>query len=224
MERIVAGTFGVAASVAGTFAVFRTTNELGTAALFLVAGAFLLCATFGVVPTRFKVGDNEVTVGRAALQTLEQLVSEGDLPTQEKAIEALEENLARAGITRTSDDAVRAMIARFDRYSGSHLSQALHDELLRSGWSPTTPPKSTYVRWSYDGKLHNVSVYQNSAQLIVNSNRIVDQVVGLPGYEHRTAKNEVIFNYSEGIEPALEAANVLRRYADGELSPDAESP
>src|SRR5689334_18234966 len=92
MERIVAGAFGVAASVAGTFAVFRTTNELGTAALFLVAGAFLLCATFGVVPTRFKVGDNEVTVGRAALQTLEQLVSEGDLPTQEKAIEAMEEN------------------------------------------------------------------------------------------------------------------------------------
>jgi hypothetical protein len=56
-QRAVAAVVGLAAAVGGTFAVFDTTNELGTAALFLVAGAFLLCVTFGVVPTRFKVGD-----------------------------------------------------------------------------------------------------------------------------------------------------------------------
>ncbi|MGB4835658.1 MAG: hypothetical protein WBP28_06280, partial [Nostocoides sp.] len=197
---------------------------LGTAALFLIAGAFLLCATFGVVPTRFKVGDNELTVGRAALHTLEQLVSEGDPSTQEKAIEVMEENLARVGITRTSDDAVRAMIARFDRYSGSNLAQALHDQLLESHWTASTPTKSTYVRWSYDGRVHQVSVYQNSAQLIVNSNRAVDHVIDLPGAVHRTAKNEVVFNYSEGIEHAVSAAAALRRYADGDLRPVVEFP
>jgi hypothetical protein len=75
-QRLLAGVIGLAAGIGGTLAVFQTTNELGTAALFLVAGAFLICSTFGVVPTRLKVGDNEVNVGRAALHTLEKIVNE----------------------------------------------------------------------------------------------------------------------------------------------------
>jgi hypothetical protein len=218
-ERLVAGTVGAAAAVGGTFAVFDTTNELGTAALFIVAGAFLVCATFGVVPTRFKVGDSEVTVGRAALHTLEQIVSESDLPTQEKAIDTLEENLARVGITRTDDDAVAAMLDRFVRYSGSDLSRAIHDQLLRTGWTPATPPKSTYIRWTYSGRRHQVSLFQNSAQLVAASNRLVELVQGLPGGDLRLPKNEVVFNYSESIDHAVAAAEVIRSFADGDNAP-----
>jgi hypothetical protein len=214
-ERILAGAIGVAAGIGGAIAVFETSNELGTAALFLVAGAFLVCATFGVVPTRLKVGDNEVSVGRAALQTLEQIVSDSDLPTQERVIDTLEANLARDGITRTSDDAVAAMLGRFERYSGSELPRRLHDELLVAGWTPSTPAKSTYIRWSYAGARNPVSLFQNSAQLVAASNRLVDVVLPLPGAEHRMPKNEVLFNYSRSLDEALAAAETIQRYADG---------
>lgn len=51
-----------------------------------------------------------MTVGRAALHTLEQIVCESDLQTQEKVIETLEANLARHAITRTDDKAVPAIL------------------------------------------------------------------------------------------------------------------
>jgi hypothetical protein len=213
-QRVLSGVIGAAAAVGGTFAVFETANELGTAALFLVAGAFLICATFGVVPTRVKVGDNEVSVGRAALHTLEQIVSESDLPTQESVIDTMEANLARGGITRTPDDAVAAMLGRFERYSGSDRSRQIHDELLATGWTPATPAKSTYIRWTYRGRSRQVSLFQNSAQLVAASNRLVDVVSGLPGADHRLPKNEVVFNYSNGVEDALTAAKVVQGYAD----------
>ncbi|NYE38008.1 hypothetical protein F4692_003153 [Nocardioides cavernae] len=215
-QRVVAGAIGLAAAVGGAFAVFETTNELGTAALFIVAGAFLICATFGVVPTRFKVGNNEVSVGRAALHTLEQIVSEADLPTQEKVIDSLEANLARDGIRRTPDDAVAAMLSRFVRYSGSESARSVHDELLATGWTPSTPPKSTYIRWTYPGKRQQASLFQNSGQLVVASNRLVDAVRDLPGGELRLPKNEVVFSYGADTGGALAAADAIRRFVDGE--------
>lgn len=216
-QRVVAGSIGTAAAVGGAFAVFETTNELGTAALFIVAGAFLICATFGVVPTRFKVGDNEVSVGRAALHTLEQIVSEADLPTQEKVIDSLEANLARDGITRTTDDAVAAMLNRFVRYSGSESSRLIHDELIASGWKPSTPSKSTYIRWTYAGKQQQASLFQNSGQLVVASNRLVDAVRDLPGADLRLPKNEVVFSYGGDADAALAAAEAVRQFVDGEV-------
>lgn len=136
------------------------------------------------------------------------------MPTQENVIETLEANLARDGIRRTPDDAVAAMLGRFERYSGSDLPRQLHDELLIAGWTPSTPAKSTYIRWTYAGSEHQVSLFQNSAQLVVASNRLVD-VVALPGAEHRLPKNEVAFNYSARVGDALMAAETIRRFADG---------
>jgi hypothetical protein len=108
------------------------------------------------------------------------------------------------------------MLGRFERYSGSELPRRIHDEMTAAGWQPSTPQKSTYIRWSYAGKHQQVSMFQNSAQLVAASNRLVDLVVALPGADHRTSKNEVVFNYSNGVEPALTAADVVRRFADGE--------
>lgn len=215
-QRIGAGVVGLAAAVGGAFAVFETTNELGTAALFIVAGAFLICAIFGLVPTRVKVGNNELSVGRAALHTLERIVSEADLSTQEMVIDTLEANLARDGITRTSDDAVDAMLNRFVRYSGSELARVFHDELLGAGWSPSTPAKSSYIRWTFAGKKQQVSLFQNSGQIVVASNRLVDVVRDYPGADLRLSKNEIVFSYAAGTDEALAASDALRRFADGE--------
>ncbi len=214
-QRALAGLVGIAAGVGGTLAMYETTNELGTAALFIVAGVFLLCATFGVVPTRVRVGNSEVSVGRAALHTLEQIVSESDLPTQEKVIDTLEANLARGGITRSDDEAVAAMLDRFVRYSGSDSARHLHDELLAAGWSPSTPAKSTYIRWTYSGTRQQASLFQNSAQLVVASNRLVEVVRDFPGADLRLPKNEVVFSYPVSIDSATAAADAIRRYADG---------
>ncbi|MEQ7849270.1 hypothetical protein [Nocardioides kribbensis] len=212
-ERAIAGVIGTAAGVAGVIAVFETTNELGTAALFIVAGAFLICATFGVVPTRVRVGNNEVNVGRAALHTLEQIVSESDLPTQERVIEALETNLARDGIERTPDDAVAAMLDRFVRYSGSDAARAFHDEMVARGWTPSTPKKSTYIRWNFAGAADQVSLFQNSGQIVIASSKLGKLVSSMPGATPR-AKEELVFSYSDGIQHALDVAEVLRRFAD----------
>lgn len=170
------------------------------------------------------MGDNEISVGRAALQTLEQIARESDAPMQENVIDMMEDNLARAGITRTSDQAVAAMLDRFVRYSGSQLPLAVDDALRARGWTPTTPPKSTYIRWTYAGPVQEVAVYQNSAQLVVNSNRLVEAVKGQAGSNYRSARNDVVFSYAEGIEDALAAADRLQRMAEGRADGETAPP
>ncbi len=217
--RLAAGVLGLVAAGAGIAAVFTTTNELGTAALLLVGGAFLICATFGLVPTRLRIGENEMTVGRAALNTLERIVSEADAPTQEKVLDTMTDELAAQGVTRTPDEAVSAMLDRFTRYAGSELARQLHDVLVDDGWIPSTPAKSTYIRWTYRGTKQQASCYQNSAQLVVASNRLVEVVRDLDGAEHRMPNNEVIFIYTTGIEKAHSAAQQLQHFANGEVTP-----
>lgn len=196
-------------------ATYFTDNELGTAALLLVAGVFLMCATFAIVPTRLRIGDNEVSVGRAAMNTLERIVSEADSPTQERTLETFEEELAVRGVQRTTNEAVASMLDRFIRYSGSELPRILHDALLDAGWVPSTPSKSTYIRWTFSGKEHVVNVYQNSAQIVIAANRLVDVVLGMPGVVHRTTKNEVVVSYASGVDDAMAVIDAVQRYADG---------
>lgn len=125
------------------------------------------------------------------------------------------ESRARGGIARTPKNAVASMLGRFERYSGSHLAPRIHKGMLAAGWTPSTPAKSTYIRWTYLGARHRVSLYQNSAQLVAASNQLIDVVVGLPGADHRMPKNEVVFDYSSGVEHALAAADAVQQYANG---------
>jgi hypothetical protein len=57
--RILAAVVGLAAAVAGTVAVFRTDNGVGSAGLLLVAVFLTITAVDGQFP-RLKIGDNEV--------------------------------------------------------------------------------------------------------------------------------------------------------------------
>jgi hypothetical protein len=63
-ERTAAVIVGVAASGTGTTAVFVTDNQAGTAALFVVAVAFLLIGIQGTPLTRFASGDNSADFAR----------------------------------------------------------------------------------------------------------------------------------------------------------------
>jgi hypothetical protein len=212
VERAIAGFIGCVAAAAGALAVFRTDNELGSGALLLAAAAFLVMATFGLVPVRFKVGDKEMEVGRAALHTLDKVLREADPATQETAIDAFEDELAARGITRESDDAVEAMLRRFERYSGSTNPRTVHDSLKASGWLPFTPAKSTYIRWVYNGKSRTVSLFQNSGALVAASVHLRDFAKDLPG---ATAgpKQEMVFAYAGDPATAIDAADAIRRFA-----------
>src|SRR5262245_55582489 len=97
-EWVAAGAIGCISATAGALAVFRTDNEVGTGALLLVGAAFLLMATFGLVPVRFKVGDKEMEVGRAALKTLDRVLRDADPAMQDAAIDTFEDELAARGI------------------------------------------------------------------------------------------------------------------------------
>ncbi|MFG1627890.1 hypothetical protein [Kribbella sp. NPDC049227] len=213
-ERAFAAVIGGVTAAAGALAVFWTENEVGSAALLLIGAAFLAMATFGLVPTRFKVGDNVVDVaGRAALRTLEEVVRESDSATQDKVLDAFEGELEAQGVRRDPGDAVEAMLNRFERYSGSQSPRAVHDYLLQSGWRPSTPGKSTYIRWVYSGKARSVTLFQNSGTLSAASVQIRDYAKTLPGATVGS-KDEALFVYAGDPNLAMEAADSIRQFAD----------
>lgn len=216
VERAIAGSIGVVSAAAVVAAVFQTENEVGSGALVLVGAAFLVMATFGLVPIRFKVGDKEMEVGRAALKTLDKVLRQADPQTQEDALETFEEELAARGVQREPGDAVEAMLSRFERYSGSHNPRTVHDALLSSGWKPFTPGKSTYIRWVYNGK-RTVSLFQNSGTLVAASVQIKDYAKTLAGVSVVGPKEDAVFAYAADPTPAIDAADAIRRYADEEL-------
>src|SRR5690242_4595593 len=90
VERALTGTVGLAATVAGALAVFRTENEVGTGVLLVGGVAFLAVAIFGLVPVRFKVGDNEIWVARAALRAITEVVKATDSAAQEEIVDKFE--------------------------------------------------------------------------------------------------------------------------------------
>ncbi len=179
----------------------------------LAGAAFLIMATFGLVPVRFKVGDKEMEVGRAALRTLDKVFREADPATQEAVIDTFEGELAEGGVKREPGDAVDAMLGRFVRYSGSSNPRTIHDALLATGWQPFTPGKSTYIRWVYNGKARAVSLFQNSGTLVASTVQLRDFAKTLTGATVGP-KDEAVFAYAGDPTQAIDACDEIRRYAD----------
>jgi hypothetical protein len=213
LERVTAGLIGFVVTAAGVAAVFQTENELGSGALLLAGAAFLVMATFGLVPVRFKVGDKEMEVGRAALKTLDKVLREADPAVQEAAIDTFEEELAASGVKREPADAVAAMLSRFERYAGSRNPRTVYDALLDSGWQPFTPGKSTYIRWVYYGKTRTVSLFQNSGTLVAASVQLRDFAKKLDGATVGP-KEEVVLAYAGDPAAAVDGADAIRQFAD----------
>lgn len=215
LQRSAAALVGFMTAGAGITAVFLTDNELGSAALLVVGGAFIAMATFQLIPTRFRMGDNEMQVGQAALKTLSRVVREGDAIAQEQVIDAFEEELAARGVSRPPADAVDAVLDRFERYSGSSNCRTLHDDLRATGWKPIPAPRGTYIRWLYEGGHHTVRLFQNSAKLISAAAQQKAVVADLPG-AIRSPAGEFGFVYSDSTEKAVAAAATLKRFADAD--------
>lgn len=213
VERVLCGLLGAALTITGTVAVFETDNEFGSVGLLVVGGTLLLMA-LGYAPTRLKVGDREVELERVAAGTLVRAFREGDTDTRETIREAFDEELADRGISVDQVEAVRAMIRRFENFTGSTAPSEVHATLLSRGWQPSTPPKSTYVRWVYSGSKRTVSIYQNSTYLVAAAVPLRELAKDFPGAEVRTPKNEVNFLYVSGPAAALDAADRIRSFAD----------
>lgn len=128
--RILAAVVGLAAAVAGTVAVFRTDNGVGSAALLLVAVFLGITAVDGQFP-RLRIGDNEVmssltrayreTKGKAERATAKAADAEGNSEDVMDGLVDAQARIARletlAGVPRTlgpseagqtAGDAVRA--------------------------------------------------------------------------------------------------------------------
>lgn len=91
-ERISAGVVGVSAGIAGAAALFVTDNQAGTAAMLVIAVAFLLISIQGTPLTRFGSGEHAIELERRRLgqKLLTQAEAEPDLEAKEALITAAE--------------------------------------------------------------------------------------------------------------------------------------
>lgn len=92
IERTSAGVVGVAAGGAGAFALFVTDNQAGTAAMLVIAVAFLLIAIQGTPLTRFGSGEHAIELERRRFgkELVDQAEAEPDLEAKEALITAAE--------------------------------------------------------------------------------------------------------------------------------------
>lgn len=90
IERASAGVVGAAAGGAGAVALFVTDNQAGTAAMLVVAVAFLLIAIQGTPLTRFGSGEHAIELERRRVgkELVDQAEAEPDLEAKEALITA----------------------------------------------------------------------------------------------------------------------------------------
>lgn len=83
LERWLAGMVGGLSMGTGAAAVFVTENGAGSTALMLVGALFLIVALTDLVPQRFKLGDNEITLIRAAAELRSTGLSTESTPAEQ---------------------------------------------------------------------------------------------------------------------------------------------
>jgi hypothetical protein len=212
-ERAAAAVVGVVAVGSGAVATFLTENELGTLGLLVVGGSFLLIAVTTALPTRLNVGGNSVVLERT-YDVIQRAINAGGPQVQEQLQDALEVEASARGI-QLGDAAVEGVLQRFVNYSGSDEPREIASAMRQMGWHPILPPKHNYIRWVYDGRQRSVSIYQNSGALVTASAVLRDLAGRLPGAVPRSDRNEVMFGYLGSVEEALNAADAIRRFANG---------
>jgi hypothetical protein len=212
-ERASAASVGVVAVGAGVVATFASENELGTLALLIVGGSFLLIAVTRALPTRLNVAGNSVVLERT-YEVIQRAITAGGVQVQDELQDALDVEVAVRGV-ELGDAAVEAVLQKFANYSSSSEPIEVAAAMRRMDWQPTLPPRRNYIRWVYDGRERSVSLYQNSGSLVAGSTALHELVRQLPGAVARGNRNDVVFGYLGSVEAALVAADVVRRFADG---------
>jgi hypothetical protein len=95
-QRGFSGVAGGAALLAGGAAVFLTENELGSVALLTVGILFAFFALAGLLPTRLKLGDNEIEWQERVGEALSEAVDEAPPESRAALIRTIAELSASA--------------------------------------------------------------------------------------------------------------------------------
>ncbi|MCB0908538.1 MAG: hypothetical protein KDB63_15615 [Nocardioidaceae bacterium] len=106
-QRYLAGATGACAIVASGFAVFRSTNGLGTVGLQAVGGIFLFLGITGLIPKRFTVGGNSVEYGEFAEDVVEDALKSGVPEVQAAVARQVLQTADRRGVTGGGYDPAR---------------------------------------------------------------------------------------------------------------------
>ncbi|MHB1446206.1 MAG: hypothetical protein ACYCZV_11190 [Acidimicrobiales bacterium] len=128
----------------------------------------------------------------------------------------------------TGDDAVstskvEAILQRFESYEPGTVARRVHEKLVSTGWVSHLPAsrdgsesKSAYFRLVYTGSTgKRVTLYLNSRSLVSTGAKEREVVSALQGAE--VHKTDIYIYHSEGrLQQALDAADSLRCWADGE--------
>ncbi|MFF0818378.1 hypothetical protein ACFYVR_25010 [Rhodococcus sp. NPDC003318] len=148
-ERWTAGAIGLAATGAGTTAVFVSDNQAGTAALFVVAVAFLLIGVQGTPLTRFASGDHSADfaarrtrrkISREVIKDAVEAEKSGDSTTADSLVE----------VAKSIDPSVGTLPIIREREYARRLETALHR--LGIKYTMDAPPGAAFIVETDDGR------------------------------------------------------------------------
>jgi hypothetical protein len=161
VERSGAAILGLLATLAGTWAVFTTENQAGSAALILIGAAFCLMGVQGTPLIRFGSGDNSLVLERRRKRQRVQMVLRSAESTQEleaivEGVSILDPRLVRSPSWQSSIYETRvtlaikslgALVSRLDTDTvGADLSVQWNPEGSEGGQlSPTRSRRSVDV-------------------------------------------------------------------------------
>lgn len=117
---------------------------------------------------------------------------------------------------------VEMMLKRFETFDPTTAARKVYETLEADGWETFVPTsrdgsesKNSYLRFVYKGTRRRVVLYANTVALISGGARERDVVKTFTGAEVKP--REIYIYFSEGrLRQALDAAERLRRWADGE--------
>lgn len=118
-QRVGVGIPGMAMSILGTFAVFRSENGAGTVALLATGGVLLILGLVGLMPSRVVIAGTEIDL----LRVIERALEGSEPEVRERVATAvLEESLDAAEVVTTNVNRVAASWAIDMIYAGEASS------------------------------------------------------------------------------------------------------
>ncbi len=213
IERLVAAAIGTLAATAGAIAVFISQNGIGATALLGIGTLFLLASIFALVPTRLRVGEQEVEFQRAAAGTVRRLLIEAEPEVKEEVRQTLDEKTVKAQDRHNSHEDV---LERLTRGESASCAPELYAELTHRGWQPHPAPARNYFRWIYSGRRGSATVYQDSRRLVIAAKALRPFAATLPDTSFN-AKGEVLMPYTD-LQQALHSLERMREHVDGQAA------
>lgn len=126
--RAICWAFGVAFGGVGSYAVFATDNQAGTAALLILSALFSLIALTGRVPQRLQFGENAVEWPEEVVDAVATAIEEGSPEVAEKVVSAISESAPDRIISIATDRLTGATVERLAQATLMLVAMELEDE------------------------------------------------------------------------------------------------